>query len=130
MPGCAASCKSRSIKTVFSRAARPGESCFGSVKAARPCAQPGRDNREVSYENAVCPVPCGGLYAAFWLAMMGSPDIFSPIRMMMGPMGIFGPILLVLLGLWMGRGKRSPWYVKAALLALLAVLLLIMFGYL
>lgn len=62
--------------------------------------------------------------------MMSSPDIFSPIRMMMGPMGIFGPILLVLLGLWMGRGKRSPWYVKAALLALLAVLLLIMFGYL
>lgn len=62
--------------------------------------------------------------------MMGSPDIFSPVRMMMGPMGIFGPILLVLLGLWMGRGKRSPWYVKAALLALLAVLLLIMFGYL
>lgn len=47
---------------------------------------------------------------------------------MMGPMGIFGPILLVLLGLWMGRGKRSPWYVKAALLALLAVLLLIIFG--
>lgn len=49
-----------------------------------------------------------------------------------GPLGIFGPILLVLTGLWMGRGDRSPWYGKAALLVLLVllvVLLLIMFGY-
>lgn len=45
-------------------------------------------------------------------------------------MGIFGPILLVLLGLWMGRGERSPWYVKVGLAAGLAILLLIMFGYL
>lgn len=62
--------------------------------------------------------------------MMGSPDIFNLVRMMMGPMGIFGPILLVLLGLWLGRGDRSPWYVKVFLLVLLAVLLLVMFGYL
>ncbi len=47
-----------------------------------------------------------------------------------GPLGIFGPILLVLTGLWLARGDRSPWFVKAALLVLLAVLLLIMFGYL
>ncbi len=45
-------------------------------------------------------------------------------------MGILGPILLVLLGLWMGRDGRSPWYVKAALLAALAILLLIMLGWL
>lgn len=46
-----------------------------------------------------------------------------------GPLGIFGPILLVLTGLWMGRGDRSPWYGKAALLVLLVVLFLVMFGY-
>ena len=46
----------------------------------------------------------------------------------MGPLGIFGPILLILLCLWLGRGDRSPWYVKAVLLILLALLLLIMFG--
>lgn len=45
-------------------------------------------------------------------------------------LGIFGPILLTVLGLWFGRGDRSPWYAKAALLGLLAVLLLAMFGYL
>ncbi len=45
-----------------------------------------------------------------------------------GPLGIFGPILLILLGLWFGRGNHSSWYVKAALLVLLAVLLLVMFG--
>lgn len=45
-----------------------------------------------------------------------------------GSLGIFGPILLILLGLWLGRGSRSPWYVKAALLVLLAVLLLVIFG--
>lgn len=44
-----------------------------------------------------------------------------------GPLGIFGPILLVLLVLWLGRGDCSPRYVKAALLGLLAVLLLILF---
>ena len=44
-----------------------------------------------------------------------------------GPLGIFGPILLVLAGLWMGRGDRSPRCVKAVLLALLALLLLILF---
>lgn len=48
---------------------------------------------------------------------------------MSGPLGIFSPILLVLLCLWLGRGNRSPWPVKAVLLALLAALLLIMFGY-
>lgn len=47
-----------------------------------------------------------------------------------GPLGILGPILMVLLGLWLGRGGRSPWYVKVFLLGLLAVLFLIMFGYL
>ena len=47
-----------------------------------------------------------------------------------GPVGIFGPILLVLLVLWAGRGDRSPWCVKAVLLGLLAVLFLIMFGWL
>lgn len=47
-----------------------------------------------------------------------------------GPMGVLGPMLLILAGLWMGRGDRSPWYVKAALLAALAILLLIMLGWL
>ena len=46
-----------------------------------------------------------------------------------GPRGLLGPILLILVGLWLGRGNRSPWYVKAALLGLLTVLFLIMFGY-
>lgn len=49
--------------------------------------------------------------------------------LLQGPLGIAGPILLILLVLWMARGDRSPWYVKAALLSLLAVLFLIMFGY-
>ena len=43
-------------------------------------------------------------------------------------MGILGPILLVLLGLWMGRGERSPWYVKVILVVLLVLLGLIMLG--
>lgn len=43
-------------------------------------------------------------------------------------MGILGPILLILLGLWAGRGNRSPWYVKAVLAAALALLILIMLG--
>ena len=46
-----------------------------------------------------------------------------------GPLGIMGPILLILLCLCLGRGDRSPWYLKAALLGLLTVLFLIMFGY-
>ena len=45
-----------------------------------------------------------------------------------GPLGLMGPILLILLCLCLGRGDRSPWYVKAILLALLLLLLLIMFG--
>ena len=46
-----------------------------------------------------------------------------------GPLGIFGPILVVLVCLWLGRGDRSPWFVKAILIALLVLLLLIMLGY-
>ena len=42
-------------------------------------------------------------------------------------LGIFVPVLLILLGRWLGRGERSPWYVKAVLLGLLLVLFLIMF---
>lgn len=45
-----------------------------------------------------------------------------------GPMGILGPILIVLLCLWLGRGENSPWYVKAFLIVLLIVLLLILLG--
>lgn len=45
-----------------------------------------------------------------------------------GPLGILGPMLIVLLCLWLGRGERSPWYIKAILIALLVVLLLILFG--
>ncbi len=45
---------------------------------------------------------------------------------MMGPLGILGPVLLILAGL-ASRGDRSPWYVKAVLLVLLLVLFLIMF---
>lgn len=43
-------------------------------------------------------------------------------------LGIFSPILLILLGLWLARGDRSTWYVKAALIGLLLLLFLIMFG--
>ena len=46
-----------------------------------------------------------------------------------GPLGIFGPILLIAVGLWAARGDRSPWYVKAVLLGLLLVLFLILFGF-
>ena len=59
---------------------------------------------------------------------MAALNVFVPL--LTGPLGIFGPMLLLLLGLWLGRGNRSPWFVKAALLALLSVMLLIMFGYL
>lgn len=44
-------------------------------------------------------------------------------------MGIFGPILLMLLGLWMGRDGRSPWYIKVILAALLVLLVLILLGF-
>lgn len=44
----------------------------------------------------------------------------------MGPLGIGGPILAVLLCLWLGRGERSPWFVKVVFLALLVLLLLIL----
>ena len=46
-----------------------------------------------------------------------------------GSLGILGPILLVLLCLWLGRGDRSPWFVKAILFAILGLLLLIVLGY-
>lgn len=46
-----------------------------------------------------------------------------------GPMGVLGPMLLILAGLWMGRGDRSPWYVKAVLCVLLLVLFLILFRF-
>lgn len=46
-----------------------------------------------------------------------------------GPLGIFGPILLIAAGLWAARWDRSPWYVKAVLLGLLLVLFLILFGF-
>lgn len=46
-----------------------------------------------------------------------------------GPLGIFGPILVVLLCLWLGRGERSPGRTKVLLAGLLVLLLLIMFRY-
>ena len=85
--------------------------------------------REVRYENVVCGVSSGALPADFRLAMMVARDALDPVQMLMGPMGILGPVLLIFVGLWLGRGDRSPWYVKAVLLGLLAVLFLIMFGY-
>lgn len=45
-----------------------------------------------------------------------------------GPLGIWGPILMLLLCLWAGRGERSPWYVKAILVVLVMILLLVMLG--
>ncbi|MBD5118236.1 MAG: hypothetical protein HDT37_03860 [Clostridiales bacterium] len=47
----------------------------------------------------------------------------------MGPLGILGPILVVLLCLWLGRGERSPGWTKVLLAGLLVLLLLIMFRY-
>ena len=47
-----------------------------------------------------------------------------------GPLGILGPVLLLFLLLCRALAKHSPWYVTAILTFLLAVLLLIMFGYL
>ncbi|MBD5085233.1 MAG: hypothetical protein HDT33_09350 [Clostridiales bacterium] len=46
-----------------------------------------------------------------------------------GPLGIFGPILVVLLCLWLGREERSLGWTKALLAGLLVLLLLIMFRY-
>lgn len=45
-----------------------------------------------------------------------------------GPLGIVGPILVVLLCLWLARGERSPWYIKTALAAVLVILVLVMLG--
>lgn len=78
--------------------------------------------REVSHENCVRRIPCAPVYADIRMEQL--------MRLIaMGPLGIFGPILLVLVCLWLGRGERSPWFVKALLLALLVVLLLITLGY-
>lgn len=44
-------------------------------------------------------------------------------------MGILGPVLLVLLCLWLGRGERSPVWVKVLLAGFLALLMLILLGY-
>ena len=63
---------------------------------------------------------------------MKAPLLASPIwrewflLLVSGPLGIAGPILVLLLLLWLARGERSPWYVKAALLAALAVLIFVM----
>ena len=45
-----------------------------------------------------------------------------------GPLGIWGPILMLLLCLWAGRGERSPWYVKVILVVLVIILMLVMLG--
>lgn len=44
-----------------------------------------------------------------------------------GPLGILGPVLFLLLCLWLVRGDRSPWYVKAffAVVPILLVLILL-----
>lgn len=78
--------------------------------------------REVSHENCVRRVPCAPVYAD--IRMERVLIFFAG-----GPLGIFGPILLVLLCLWLGRGDRSPWFVKVILFTLLALLLLITLGY-
>lgn len=78
--------------------------------------------REVSHENCVRRVPCAPVYAD--IRMKRVLIFFAG-----GPLGIFGPILLILVCLWLGRGERSPWYVKAVLLVLLILLLLIALGY-
>ena len=46
-----------------------------------------------------------------------------------GPLGILSPMLLMLLCLWLGRGDRSPWFVKVILLILIVLLLFILLGY-
>ncbi|MBD5133568.1 MAG: hypothetical protein HDT38_03705 [Clostridiales bacterium] len=73
---------------------------------------------EVSYENRVRRFPCALVYADIRMEQL--------IRLISrGSLGILGPILLVLLCLWLGRGDRSPWYVKAILVVLLILLMLI-----
>ena len=77
---------------------------------------------EVSHENCVRRFPCAPLYADIRMERL--------IQMISaGPLGILGPILVVLLCLWLGRGDRSSWFVKAVLLALLVLLLLVVLGY-
>lgn len=78
--------------------------------------------REVSHENRVRRVPCAPVYADIRMEQLMQ-------LIAMGPLGIFGPILVVLVCLWLGRGNRSPWFVKVLLLVLLALLLLITLGY-
>lgn len=92
-------------EAAFSRAVRPGWAYFKEV-----------------YENGSCRCfPCDSLCVSIRMERV-------LIFLSRGPIGICGPILLLLVCLWLGRGERSPWYVKAVLLALLLLLLLIMFG--
>lgn len=79
------------------------------------------DLNEVCYYGSRHCFPCDSL-----LAYIRMERIL--IFLSRGPLGIFGPILLLLVCLWLGRGDRSPWYVKAFLLALLVLLLLITIG--
>ena len=65
---------------------------------------------------------------------MKAPVLASPIwrewflLLVSGPLGIAGPILVLLLLLWLARGERSPWYIKAVLAAMLLILVLVMLG--
>ena len=77
---------------------------------------------EVSHENCFCRFPCAPLYAG--VRMERLIQLIST-----GPLGIFGPILVVLLCLWLGREERSLGWTKALLAGLLVLLLLIMFRY-
>lgn len=74
---------------------------------------------EVRYEDPRRCFPCASLHRNIRMEWI--------LIFVRGPLGIFGPILLILLCLWLGRGGRSPWFVKAVLLALLVLLLLILF---
>ena len=86
------------------------------VRAQSQC-----DDREVRYEDPRCCIPPAALPGDIWIEWF---LIFAG-----GPLGIFGPILLIAAGLWAARWDRSPWYVKALLLGLLLVLFLILFGF-
>lgn len=65
---------------------------------------------------------------------MKAPTLAAPLwqelflLLVRGPLGIVGPILVILLCLWLARGDRSPWYIKAALAAVLVILVLVMLG--